>query len=340
MIPRLEDSKESRLRLELLKAQEDVTVSPRPTADGSSYEALRCRHILDLLARIPGSIRHVNWPVERIREERQQRLRSLVHVAKEKSAWHHARLKNVDADTITEADLSKLPVMTKADLMANFDQIVTDKRLTLQKVNAHVSSLREDRYLLDNYHVIASGGTSGFRGVYVYDWDGWATCTLSLRHVLLPVNPFLWRLLSFRPIGRIFVNSRTKKKKARKPQSKAGSVTVFADIASHMSYAMASSLGYAFIDQGYPATLPIREIVDGLNSAQPDNLSAYPSILYQLALEAKAGRLHITPKRISSGAEPLLPVASHTEHRTRHMGPTSDQLLDYFRRRVSVMVLR
>jgi len=264
----------------------------------------------------------------------------LVHVAKEKSAWHHARLKNVDADTITEADLSKLPVMTKADLMANFDQIVTDKRLTLQKVNAHVSSLREDRYLLDNYHVIASGGTSGFRGVYVYDWDGWATCTLSLRHVLLPVNPFLWRLLSFRPIGRIFVNSRTKKKKARKPQSKAGSVTVFADIASHMSYAMASSLGYAFIDQGYPATLPIREIVDGLNSAQPDNLSAYPSILYQLALEAKAGRLHITPKRISSGAEPLLPVASHTEHRTRHMGPTSDQLLDYFRRRVSVMVLR
>ncbi len=141
MIPRLEDSKESRLRLELLKAQEDVTVSPRPTADGSSYEALRCRHILDLLARIPGSIRHVNWPVERIREERQQRLRSLVHVAKEKSAWHHARLKNVDADTITEADLSKLPVMTKADLMANyiFSIIITSSPL-VEPVASEVST--------------------------------------------------------------------------------------------------------------------------------------------------------------------------------------------------------
>ncbi len=254
--------------------------------------------------------------MERIREERQQLLRSLVHVAKEKSAWHHERLKNVDADSITEADLGKLPVMTKADLMANFDQIITDKSLTLEKVNAHVSSLREDRYLLDNYHVIASGGTSGFRGVYVYNWDEWATCILSLRHAFLPVNPFLWRLLSFRPIGKIFVNSRTKKKKERTPQSKAGSVMVFADISSHMSYAIASSVGYAFIDQGYPATLSTREIVDRLNSAQPDSLSAYPSILHQLALEAKAGRLHITPKKISSGAEPLLPHIRDAVHDT------------------------
>ena len=316
MIRRFDDSKESRLRLELLKAQEDVTVSPRHTADASSYEALRRQHILDLLARIPGSIRHVNWPVERIREERQQRLRSLIHAAKEKSAWHHARLKNVDADTITEADLSKLPVMTKTDLMANFDDIVTDKRLTLEVVNDHVSSLREDRYLLDEYHVIASGGTSGFRGVYVYDWDEWATLTLSFRHAFLPINPSLLRLLSFRPISKIFVNSKTKKKKAGKPRSKVGAVSVYANIASHMSHAVVNSLAYAFVDQEYPATLSIREIVEGLNSVQPSSLSAYPSILYQLALEAKAGRLHIVPKRIASGAEPLLPYIRDAVHDT------------------------
>src|SRR6266702_5173634 len=215
---------------------EEVPTSSGSSEDTSRYEELRLQHISDLLARMPENIRRVKWPAERIREERQQRLRSLINVAKEKSPWHGERLRNVDADSITEADLGKLPVMTKADLMANFDQIVTDKRLTLEKVNAHVSSLREDRYLLDNYHIIASGGTSGFRGVYVYDWDGWATCILSLRHAFLPVNPFLWRLLSFRPIGKIFVNSRTKKKKERTPQSKAGSVMVFADISSHMSY--------------------------------------------------------------------------------------------------------
>ncbi len=100
----------------------------------------------------------------------------MIHVAKEKLLGHRERLRNVDADSITEADLGKLPVMTKADLMVNFNQIVTGKRPTLEMVNAHVSSLREDRYLLDSYHVIASGGTSGFRGVIVYDWDGWTTC--------------------------------------------------------------------------------------------------------------------------------------------------------------------
>src|SRR6266568_8911661 len=192
-----------------METQTSETIDPTLAAEASHYGALRRQHISDLLARMPENVKRVKWPVERIREERQQRLRSLIHVAKEKSPWHNERLKGVDADSITEADLGKLPVMTKADLMANFDQIITDKRLTLEKVNAHVSSLREDRYLLDNYHIIASGGTSGFRGVFVYNWDGWATCTLSLRHVLLPVNPFLWRLLSFRPIGRIFVNSRT-----------------------------------------------------------------------------------------------------------------------------------
>src|SRR5437867_3240914 len=88
---------------------------------------------------MPENVKRVKWPVERVREERQQRLRSLIRVAKEKSPWHGERLGNVDADSITEADLGKLPVMTKADLMANFDQIITDKRLTLEMVNAHVS---------------------------------------------------------------------------------------------------------------------------------------------------------------------------------------------------------
>src|SRR6266705_1954541 len=261
---------------------EEVPTSSGSSEDTSRYEELRLQHISDLLARMPENIRRVKWPAERIREERQQRLRSLIRVAKEKSPWHRERLNN-------------------------FDEIITDKRLSLEMVNAHVASLREDKYLLDQYHVIASGGTSGFRGVFVYDWDAWTTCALALRHAFLPVNPLLWRLLSFRPIGRIFANSRTKKKKARRPQSKAASVLVFADIASHMSHAIANSVGYPFIDQEYPATLSIQEIVEGLNSAQPDSLSAYPSILYQLALEAKAGRLHIMPRRIASGAEPLLP---------------------------------
>src|SRR3989442_13971031 len=46
-------------------------------ADASHYEALRRQHISDLLARMPENVKRVKWPGERIREERQQRLRSL-----------------------------------------------------------------------------------------------------------------------------------------------------------------------------------------------------------------------------------------------------------------------
>jgi phenylacetate-CoA ligase len=290
-----------------MEVQTSEVMSPKLDANAFHYDALRRRHISDLLSRMPENVKRVKWPAERIREERQQRLRSLIHVAKEKSSWHRERLKEIDADSFTEADLDKLPVMTKADLMANFDEIITDKNLTLEKVNEYVSHLREDGYLLDKYHVIASGGTSGFRGVFVYDWDGWTTLVLSIRNAFLPVNLLLWRLLSFRPMGNVFVNSRMRKKKARKPQSQVQSVAVFADIASHMSHAMANSLAYPFMDQEFPATLSIREIVDGLNSAQPESLSGYPSVLYRLTLEAKSGRLNISPKRISSGGEPLFP---------------------------------
>ena len=33
---------------------------------------------------------------------------------------------------------------------------------------------------LDEFHVIASGGSSGQRGVFVYGWDAWATCYASI----------------------------------------------------------------------------------------------------------------------------------------------------------------
>ena len=63
--------------------------------------------------------------------------------------------------------------MTKDDLMANFDAVVTDRRLRLDVCDAHLETLTEDAYLFDRYHVIASGGSTGRRGVFVYDWDEW-----------------------------------------------------------------------------------------------------------------------------------------------------------------------
>ena len=52
--------------------------------------------------------------------------------------------------------------MTKADLMANFDEVVSDPRLGREVVEAHLAaSVREPSLLLGEYVCLASGGSSG-----------------------------------------------------------------------------------------------------------------------------------------------------------------------------------
>jgi hypothetical protein len=81
--------------------------------------------------------------------------------------FHVARLADIDVQGFTEADPPSKPIMTKADLMDNFDQVATDPALTLEVVKAHVDNLREDDYLLALYRVIAASGTTGARGLFV-----------------------------------------------------------------------------------------------------------------------------------------------------------------------------
>jgi phenylacetate-coenzyme A ligase PaaK-like adenylate-forming protein len=54
-------------------------------------------------------------------------------------------------------------------------------------------------------------------------------------------------------------------------------------------------------------TIPMEEIVAGLNSLRPQVLEGYSSALYQLVHEARAGMLRIAPELISAISEPLLP---------------------------------
>jgi phenylacetate-CoA ligase len=130
----------------------------------ANYQELRERHLTDLAGSFPESVQRLRWPAERLRQERQERLRALLRVALASSPWHRERLGGVDPETFVEEDLPQLPAMTKDDLMANWDAVVTDRRLTLALVERHLAGLTGDAYLLDEVHACASGGSSGRRG--------------------------------------------------------------------------------------------------------------------------------------------------------------------------------
>ena len=100
------------------------------------YESTRQRHVEHMKAKLSEHLDRLTWSADRLRTERTLRLRELLRTAREHSAWHRARLSTVDVDAIDEDHLRALPVMTKSDLMAHFDEIVTDRRVTLDLVNA------------------------------------------------------------------------------------------------------------------------------------------------------------------------------------------------------------
>jgi phenylacetate-CoA ligase len=144
------------------------------------HEALRQRHVADFEAMLPQYAARVDWAADRVREERLRALRELLAAAVRGSPWHRERLAGIDPAAFSEADIERLPVMTKTDLMENFDAIVTDQRVTRELCERHLEELAGDAYLLDEYHVVASGGSSGQRGVFVYGWHAWAICWASM----------------------------------------------------------------------------------------------------------------------------------------------------------------
>jgi phenylacetate-coenzyme A ligase PaaK-like adenylate-forming protein len=263
------------------------SASGRAERTASSYETLRQQHLRDMRARIPEIVQRLEWPAERLKAERLRRLRELVRIAKHGSAWHRTRLARVDPERLTEESLQDIPPMTKEDLMGNFDAISTDPRLTLDLAETHLAGLRSDAYLLDRYHAIASGGSSGRRAVAVHGWDAWAEGYIVFIRYVISLR-MRDRALRDRPIVGAMVA-------AQDPTHATGALPLtFNDPASAVWHR-------------YPVTTPLERIIEGLNALRPDVLSAYPSLLHQLAFAAHDGGLRIAPRFLFCTSEPLLP---------------------------------
>lgn len=248
----------------------------------------RLRHVAQFQALLPEYLEHIGWERSQLSELRLRRLRHLLSTAKKSSSWHRERLAGIDADEITEGNLTGLPVMTKTDLMSNFDDIVTDHRLSRALCERHLEAPTPDGYLLDEYHVVASGGSSGQRGVFVYDREAWALCWASIVRFQIRDWESDAALAGIRRVTAVVA--------ASKP--------------SHISAAIGRTFSTPSNPRlGFSVTEPMERIVSWLNEQQPTILMGYSSFLPRLANEYRAGRLRISPRRIAAISEPLLPEA-------------------------------
>jgi phenylacetate-CoA ligase len=252
--------------------------------DADTYEDRRQEHVARWGSLLGDRLERLQWSGAALERHRTGALRALLAEARAGSPWHRERLRGLAICSISAEDLTALPTMTKDDLMSHFDDISTDPRVSLEGAEAHLRGLTADRYFQDDLHVVASGGSSGQRGVFVYGWDAWVDVHLGL-------GRFLIADLMARPDA-------------------GGTVLglVTASNATHMTTAVASTFASSMVDaRSFPVTLPVEQIVAGLNATEPTTLTAYASMLGVLAAEATAGRLRIAPRRVFATSEPLLP---------------------------------
>ncbi len=75
--------------------------------------------------------------------------------------------------------LEALPVLTKSMLMENFDRLVTDPAVKLQDVNDFLPGLENNQRFLNKYWVCTTSGTTGRRGVFLFDFWEWTSVIAS-----------------------------------------------------------------------------------------------------------------------------------------------------------------
>ena len=260
-----------------------VVTAATTLATGTDDFAARARAAV--FAAIDVHADRLAWDRDRIAAFQRDRLRTLLAVAAERSPFHARRLAGIDPARFELGDLPRLPVMAKAETMAAFDDVVTDPRARRAAVEAAIAATTDaPAPIAGELIVLASGGSSGRRGLFAFPVDAFAeyACTL-MRATMARM-----RALGGPPPGGIDL------------------AIVGADSAVH-----ATGVAAAVFREGpvrfrpVPVTLPVAEIVARLNDLQPLGLYGYPSMLARLAAEQAEGRLAIAPLSVTASSETL-----------------------------------
>jgi phenylacetate-CoA ligase len=217
------------------------------------------------------------WSRERLLAHQNAAAWKLRRLAYERSPFYrrfHQGLEN--------RPLRELPVLTKPVLMENFDDVVTDRSVRLADLEGFLASPGGDGLFRGRYVVLATSGSTGLRGVFLFDRDEWLTA------LALIARPMGWA--GVRP----------------NPLRPARAVMIASTSRSHYSARVSSAMATRWMPSlRMDAAEPLSGMVEKLNRWQPEILAAYPSVLRELAEEQIGGRLRIPLRHVACSAEVL-----------------------------------
>lgn len=185
--------------------------------------------------------------------------------------------------------LAQLPPVTKQELMANFDDWVTDPAVTRAGVEAFIAdpSLVGTPFL-GRYFVCTTSGTTGHPGIFVHDPRSLAVSqSFILRVDLAWLSPRELLAMARRGLRWAAV---------------VGTGGHYAG-AGWVQWQRRRSRLRRRAFQAFPVQQPLAGLVAALNDFNPSAVTGYPSALALLAEEQLAGRLHLKPVVVELAGE-------------------------------------
>ncbi|HWI41320.1 MAG TPA: phenylacetate--CoA ligase family protein, partial [Verrucomicrobiae bacterium] len=174
---------------------------------------------------------------------------------------------------LSGAPLAELPVLTKQLLMESFEEVITDRTVSLASVEGHLERLPGEP-LRGRYHLCSTSGSTGRRGFFLFSGDEWAGVVASFRRAASWSGIPPWYLF-------------------------APGAAVVSPVPWHMSAQLGSPVRSAVgLFERLQADEPVETMVHRLNRRTPLTLFVYPSVGRLLAREQLEGRLRIAPRYV------------------------------------------
>ncbi len=247
---------------------------------------MNIRIMLKLLHTLEQLRKHERWTPSQLANHQATALLELRKYAYARSPFYQRFHKN-----LMERPLAELPVLTKAMLMENFDDLVTDRALHLENVRRFAEEGEVGQRFQDRYYVNATSGSSGHPGFFLFDESEWAFVLASFAR------------------GQEWSGVRIDLTRRQKM------ATVASISPWHMSSQVAATVkSWWRPSLRIPASQPISQTVEQLNEWQPEVLISYASMAGALAEEQLARRLQIHPKVVYVASEVL---TSQTKDRVK-----------------------
>ena len=219
---------------------------------------------------------------------KQQKFRALIRHAGTRAPYYAniIRERALDVNTCRATDF---PLLTKSILMTNFNDIVTDRRVTKQVIADFLSRSTDPKErLFDELTVMHTSGTSGEVGYFVYS-------AADLGRVRSGASRYRESFRGLLPgFGR-----RLRRLRLAFYGATGGHFAGVTGMAS-----MQQGIAKLFIDaRAFEVNTPLPAVVAQLNQFKPDALWGYTTALKMLGDEQRAGRLNIRPAAVAASGE-------------------------------------